>query len=55
MQPSPACDSGLCTIWLIGVSISPLYSTAGSWHPPHHFEGLVPTVSCMYSMDLRYH
>jgi len=31
------------------------YSTAGSWHPPHHFDGLVPTVSCMYSIDLRYH
>src|ERR1035441_735394 len=55
MQPSPACASGRCTICLIGVSISPAYSTAGSWHPPHHFEGLVPTVSCMYSIDLRYH
>src|SRR5207237_10934025 len=55
MQPSPAWASGLCTNCLMGVSILPAYSTAGSWHPPHHFEGRVPTVSCMYSTLLRYH
>src|SRR5438128_3120045 len=33
----------------------PVRSTAWSWQPPHHFDGFVPTVSCMYSIDLRYH
>src|SRR6516162_5654577 len=55
MQPRPACAGGVCTICLMGVSMRPAYRTAGSWQPPHHFEGLVPTVSCMYSMLLRYH
>src|SRR5581483_12060037 len=55
MQPKPACAWGVCTIWRMGVSIMPLYSTAGSWQPPHHFEGRVPTTSCMYSMLMRYH
>ena len=33
----------------------PVRRIAMSWHPPHHFEGFVPMVSCMYSIDLRYH
>src|SRR5881409_1898818 len=33
----------------------PVRSTAWSWQPPHHFDGFVPTTSCMYSIDLRYH
>src|SRR4030095_15304617 len=33
----------------------PVRRIAMSWHPPHHFEGFVPIVSCMYSIDLRYH
>ena len=39
----------------MGVSIMPLNSSAGSWQPPHHFDGFTPTTSCMYSMLLRYH
>src|SRR5215831_1827806 len=54
-QPRPTCDSGRLMIFLIGVSIRPLKSTAGSWQPPHHFDGFTPTTSCMYSMLLRYH
>src|SRR5262245_12121066 len=26
-----------------------------SWQPPHHLDDLVPTTSCMFSIDLRYH
>src|SRR5262245_928077 len=51
----PACDSGVSICSLMGRSILPVSSTAMSWHPPHHFEGLVPIMSCMYSIDLRYH
>src|SRR3954449_7794717 len=51
----PACASGVSICSLIGRSKRPLKNTAWSWQPAHHFEGLVPTVSCMYSIDLRYH
>src|SRR5215468_2047340 len=55
VQASPARASGV-SIWsLIGRSNRPLKKTAWSWQPAHHFEGLVPTTSCMYSIDLRYH
>ena len=40
---------------LMGRSNRPLKKTAWSWQPAHHFEGRVPTTSCMYSMDFRYH
>ncbi len=39
----------------MGVSIRPLNRIAGSWQPPHHFDGFTPATSCMYSMLLRYH
>src|SRR6516164_1147910 len=55
MQPMPACACGVFTICLMGVSIMPLYSNAGSWQPAHHFDGFTPSTSCMYSMLLRYH
>ena len=54
-QPSPACASGVCSTSLIGRSIIPLNISAGSWQPPHHFEGFGPITSCMYSTDFRYH
>src|SRR6476469_5003521 len=55
VQASPACASGVSICSLIGRSKRPLKKTAWSWHPAHHFEGWVPTTSCMYSIDLRYH
>src|SRR5262245_54813530 len=54
-QPIPACACGVSICSAIGRSIRPVRSTAWSWHPPHHLEGPVPTTSCMYSIDLRYH
>src|SRR5678816_1135672 len=54
-HPMPACDSGVSICSLIGRSILPVSSTAMSWQPPHHFDDFVPMVSCMYSIDLRYH
>src|SRR5712692_7219974 len=55
VQASPTWASGVSRICRIGVSIIPLSRMATSWQPPHHLEGRVPIVSCMYSMDLRYH
>ena len=55
VQPSPACASGVSICSTIGVSKRPLKNTAWSWQPAHHFDGRVPTTSCMYSMDRRYH
>ena len=54
-HPRPAWASGVCSTSLIGRSIMPLNISAGSWQPPHHFEGFGPITSCMYSIDLRYH
>ena len=54
-QPRPACASGLSICSLTGVSNVPAKIIAWSWHPAHHLDGVVPTVSCMYSIDLRYH
>src|SRR5207249_10095393 len=55
VHASPACASGVAICSLIGRSNRPLKNTAWSWHPAHHFEWRVPTTSCMYSIDLRYH
>ena len=55
VQPSPACASGVSICSLIGRSKRPSKNTAWSWQPAHHFDGFVPTTSCMYSIDLRYH
>jgi hypothetical protein len=55
VQESPAWASGVWICSLMGRSKRPLKKTAWSWQPAHHFEGRVPTTSCMYSMDLRYH
>src|SRR5687767_1444717 len=55
VQPSPACASGSWIISRTGFSIIPENKGAGSWQPAHHRAGLVPTTSCMYSMDCRYH
>src|SRR2546425_12782932 len=54
-QPIPAWACGVSICCTIGVSIRPVRSTAWSWQPPHHLDGFVPTTSCMYSIDLRYH
>src|SRR3954470_15019351 len=51
----PACASGVSICSFIGRSKRPLKNTAWSWQPAHHFDGFVPTTSCMYSIDLRYH
>ena len=53
-QPSPALAEGRSTISASGRSMSPLKSTAWSWQPAHHFEGVTPTTSCMYSIERRY-
>src|SRR5881296_166871 len=55
MQPKPFCASGVSTCSLMGRSNRPLKKTAWSWQPAHHLEGRVPTTSCMYSTDFRYH
>ena len=55
VQLRPACASGVSICSLIGRSKRPLKKTAWSWQPAHHFEGWVPTTSCMYSIDFRYH
>src|SRR5262245_18931644 len=55
VQPSPACASSVSICSLIGRSKRPLKNTAWSWQPAHHFVGFVPTTSCMYSIDFRYH
>src|SRR5262245_36199666 len=54
-QPMPACACGVSICSTIGRSMRPVRRTDWSWQPPHHFEGPVPTTSCMYSIDLRYH
>ena len=54
-QPRPTWASGVSICCRIGVSNFPAKSTAWSWQPAHHFDGFVPTTSCMYSIDLRYH
>ncbi len=51
----PTCASGVSICSLIGRSNLPANTTAWSWQPAHHLEGFVPTTSCMYSIDLRYH
>ena len=53
-QPSPALAEGRSTISATGRSIWPLKSTAWSWQPAHHLEGVTPTTLCMYSMERRY-
>ena len=55
VQLSPTWASGVSTCSLIGRSNLPAKITAWSWQPAHHFDGFVPTTSCMYSIDLRYH
>jgi hypothetical protein len=55
VQLRPACASGVLICSLIGRSKRPLKKTAWSWQPAHHFDGCVPTTSCMYSIDFRYH
>src|SRR5688500_657178 len=55
VQPRPAWASGSWIISRTGFSIIPENSGAGSWQPAHQRAGFVPTTSCMYSMDLRYH
>ena len=55
VQPSPFCASGVSICSLIGRSKRPLKKTAWSWQPAHHLLGFVPTTSCMYSIDFRYH
>ena len=55
VHASPAWASGVSICSLMGRSNRPLKNTAWSWQPAHHFEGFVPTTSCMYSIDLRYH
>ena len=55
VQPRPFCASGVSICSLMGRSKRPLKNTAWSWQPAHHFDGFVPTTSCMYSIDLRYH
>src|SRR3990172_8702578 len=54
-QPIPAWASGVVICSRIGVSIRPVRRIAMSWQPPHHLDGEVPTTSCMYSTDFRYH
>ena len=51
----PAWASSVWICSLMGRSNRPLKNTAWSWQPAHHLEGRVPTTSCMYSTDLRYH
>ena len=55
VQASPACASGVSICSRIGLSNFPSKSTAWSWQPAHQRDGFVPTTSCMYSIDLRYH
>src|SRR5512134_1747341 len=55
VQASPAWASGVSICSLMGRSKRPLKKTAWSWQPAHHLDGCVPTTSCMYSIDFRYH
>ena len=56
MHPRPFWPSRVSSTSRMGcVCILLAKTRAWSWQPPHQSEGLTPTVSCMYSMALRYH
>src|SRR5439155_25146728 len=56
MHPSPFCPARVFSMSRIGYfCIWLAIERAWSWQPPHQSEGLMPTVSCMYSSDFRYH